>query len=96
VKRTTVLLSVLLAVSAGRAANACAAPTAPFCATRYGAFEDQDEFDRCRREMDSYKSEAEYFLSCVRRESEELKRKSDSLIEEYNSAVESFNRRARG
>jgi hypothetical protein len=46
--------------------------------------------------MNSYKSEAESFLSCMRRESEEFKRKTDSVIDEYNGAVESFNRRARG
>ena len=46
--------------------------------------------------MDSYKSEANDFLSCTKREADELKRKSDNLIQEYNDAVESFNRRARG
>jgi len=67
---------------------------------RYGAFEDQDEFRRCKREMESYQSEAQDLLSCTKREADDListlKRKSDSVIEEYNSAVESFNRRARG
>jgi hypothetical protein len=86
----------LIVFSADHAAYACSAPSAPFCATRHGSFDDQDEFDRCRREMNSFKSEAEDFLSCIRRESEDLKRKSDGLIEEYNGAIESFNRRARG
>jgi len=39
--------------------------------------------------MEAYKSEAQDFLSCT-------KRQSDGVIEEYNNAVESFNRRARG
>jgi hypothetical protein len=67
----------------------CSEPSAPYCASRYGAFDDQDEFRRCRSEMESYQSEVQDFLSC-------MKRKSDSVIQEYNSAVESFNRRARG
>jgi hypothetical protein len=46
--------------------------------------------------MTSYQSEAQDYLSCMRREADDLKRKSDTVIEEYNSAVESFNRRARG
>jgi hypothetical protein len=74
----------------------CSEPSAPSCATRYGAFDDQDDFDRCKRQMRSYQSEAEDFLSCTRREADDLKRKSDSVIQDYNNAVESFNRRARG
>ncbi|OSI74944.1 hypothetical protein BSZ22_01420 [Bradyrhizobium canariense] len=75
---------------------ACYAPSAPDCAERYSAFDDQDEFDRCRREMTNYQIEAQEFLACIRRETEELKRKSDGVIDEYNNAVEGFNRRARG
>jgi hypothetical protein len=78
----------------------CSVPSAPFCATRYGLFDDQDAFDRCKREMNSYKGEAESFLSCQKREADDylptLKRNSDDVIEEYSSAVETFNRRARG
>ena len=58
----------------------------PYCSTKYGAFDGEDEFRRCKREMDSYQSEAQEFISC-------MKRKSDSIIEQYNSAVQSFNRR---
>lgn len=59
----------------------CSEPTAPSCATRSGSFDDQDEFDRCRRQMTNYKSEVEDNLSCRQRE--------------YSDMVESFNRRAR-
>lgn len=52
-------------------------------------FDDQDTFNRCKRGMNSYKDEAESFLSCQKCE-------ADGVIEEYNSAVEAFNRRARG
>jgi len=77
----------------------CSAPSAPFCATRYGSFDDESEFRRCKFEIESYKNDAESFLACQKREADEylatLKRKSDSVIEEYNSTVETFNRRAR-
>jgi hypothetical protein len=89
-----VSLPLVAAVTPGFAY--CSEPSAPSCATRYGAFDDQDDFDRGKRQMSSYRSEADDFLSCTRREADDLKRKSDSVIEEYNSAVESFNRRARG
>jgi hypothetical protein len=84
------LLAFAILVVALKPADAsCYEPTAPSCATRYGAFDDQDDFDRCRRAMNSYKSETEDYLACIRRE-------SDHVIEDYNSAVQSFNRRARG
>jgi hypothetical protein len=89
------MILVSLAVSVSSAEAYCSAPTAPYCATRYGAFDDQDDFDRCKRQMASYQSEAQDFLSCTKREVDDLKRKSDGLINEYNDAVESFNRRAR-
>jgi hypothetical protein len=83
-------LPMLVLTSAATPANAyCSSPSAPSCAAQYGAFDDQDDFDRCKRQMSSYQSEAQDYLSCVRRE-------TDSAIEEYNSAVDSFNRRARG
>ena len=91
------LLMGMTLLCASTAAKAyCSAPSAPSCATRYGSFDDEDDFGRCKRQMRSYQSEAEDFLACTRREADDLKRKSDDLINEYNSAVQSFNRRAKG
>jgi hypothetical protein len=67
----------------------CSEPDAPYCATSYGAFDDEYDFDRCKSDMESYQSEVEEFLGCLKRESEQT-------LSEYNDAVESFNRRARG
>jgi hypothetical protein len=98
--RALLLVAAFSALSVPSALAYCSEPSAPFCATRYGAFDDEDQFIRCKREMVSYQSEAQNFLSCQKREADDLlstmKRKSDSVIDEYNSAVESFNRRARG
>jgi len=69
--------------------EACFKPDAPYCATTYGRFDDESDFDQCKIEMESYKSDVEEFLACQRRESQEA-------IDDYNEAVESFNRRARG
>jgi hypothetical protein len=65
----------------------CSEPSAPFCATRYGSFDDQDDFERCKRQMASYRDDAESFLSCTRREADELKRKSDNVIQEYTTPL---------
>ncbi len=67
----------------------CCQPSSPSCASRYGAFDDEDDFARCKRQITNFKDETEEFLRC-------LKRNSDAVIQDYNSAVESFNRRARG
>ena len=71
------------------AAYFCSEPSAPYCATEWDEFEDQDEFDSCRWEMESYGSELEDYLSCMRDE-------MDAALEEYNDAVASFNDRADG
>lgn len=73
-------------------AHACYEPTAPYCAERYGAFDDEWEFNRCKREMESYRDEVESFISCVSNEAEQ---QSQDAIDEYEDAVDSFNRRAR-
>jgi hypothetical protein len=99
-RTVAILLGAILSAVATQSQAFCSEPSAPYCASKYGAFDDQDEFRRCKSEMESYQSEAQDFLSCTKREADDListpKRKSDSVIEEYNSTVESFNRRARG
>jgi hypothetical protein len=83
------ILSIIELLGANASATAyCSSPSAPYCAARYGAFDDHDEFDRCKLQMSSYQSEAQDYLSCLRRE-------ADTAIEDYNGAVDSFNRRAR-
>lgn len=80
----------------GNAAAYCSKPDAPYCASEYGAFDGEDEFDRCKSEMNSYQSEVEDFISCLNREIEDLKRQGGSAADEYEDAVASFNRRAQG
>ena len=83
------LVAFWLAVAQGSAHAFCTKPTAPSCATRFGEFDDQDDFETCQRRMRSYKDETQTFLECQRTESQEA-------IDGYNDAVARFNRRARG
>lgn len=77
----------------------CSEPSAPSCASRFGAFEDEWEFDRCKSDMESYKSDVEDFMSCERREAQdavdEAERKAESAASDYSDAVDDFNRRTR-
>ncbi|MGO7370405.1 hypothetical protein ACCT04_16405 [Rhizobium ruizarguesonis] len=76
----------------------CSEPSAPSCASSFGEFGDQWKFDRCKREMESYKDDVENFIGCNNDEAEAAIRKarddSESAKSEYNDAVEAFNRRA--
>jgi hypothetical protein len=87
-------------VESSMALGYCSEPSAPFCATRYGEFDDEYDFDSCRRDMENYASEVEEYIACLQREVDdvvaEAQRESESALSEYNDAVDSFNRRARG
>lgn len=80
----------------------CSEPSAPYCATGYGAFSDEYQFNSCKREMESFASEADDYISCRADEATQIaqdaaddaKRDADSIINSYNDAVASFNRRA--
>lgn len=87
--RSFFLVSVLLALaSTAHAYDDCSEPEKPWCVQRYGAFDDEDDFNRCRSQIMSYRSEVEDYLSC-------LKENSGEATSEYDDAVSSFNRRAK-
>lgn len=78
--------------------TSCSKPDAPSCATRYGPFDDNDDFENCRRKMRYYQSDVETFNSCTADEFDAVKRELESEREDVrndvNDAVRSFNRRA--
>ena len=85
-------ITIALVVLGGKPAAAfyfCSEPTKPYCVDRYDKFDDEWEYRRCRSELESFKSQTEEFVEC-------LKRAADEALNEYRRAVQSFNRRARG
>ncbi|MGX9143496.1 hypothetical protein [Mesorhizobium sp. 128a] len=84
-------VAVCFDTSSAIASLYCSKPSTPSCAERYGSFDDQDEFDRCKREMEDYKSEVESYLDCNNRQA---RSENEEAISGYEDAVESFNRRA--
>lgn len=94
------LLALAMICSPSTSHAYCSEPSAPYCATSFGSFDDEDDFDNCKREMESYKYEVESYISCRNDEAQEAideanasNRKASS---EYSNAVDSFNRRAGG
>jgi hypothetical protein len=75
-------------VAPAMASAYCYEPNPPYCAGRYDAFDDEWEFDKCRREVEAYRSEVRTYLFC-------LQGQRDLAVQKVNDAVEGFNRRAR-
>ncbi|WP_245478130.1 MULTISPECIES: hypothetical protein [unclassified Mesorhizobium] len=83
-----ILVSSLLAGStSAEAFYYCTEPTAPSCTSRFGSFDDEWEFDRCKREMKNYQSDVETFIACNNSANEQA-------VSDYSDAVKKFNRRA--
>jgi hypothetical protein len=66
----------------------CSEPSEPSCVDGSGYFDDQDEFERCKSEVESYISDKEY-AECLANERNEA-------IDAANRIVEKFNCRAEG
>lgn len=94
-QQLSIYLAAMVLAGAGPAFGYCAEPSAPACATRYGSFDDQDDFERCRRQMISYRSDVEQFVSCQNDEIRKARSAAEDALQEYESMVERFNRRAK-
>ena len=70
----------LLAIT-GPASAFCIIPDQPTCAAKRGKFDDEWDFQRCRRQVVAMKEQSEEAIQCLRREFEEV--------------VDGFNRRAK-
>lgn len=88
------LLASLLLFSPSVSYAYCSEPSAPYCATSFGSFDDEDEYDRCKREMGSYRSDVERYMSCRNDEAQEASSDNSKARTEYSNAVDGFNRRA--
>jgi hypothetical protein len=84
-----IVASLVVPLMISEAGAFCSKPSAPYCASGTGNFDDSYDFDRCKGEMDYYRTEVEDFLGCVKRESSEV-------VDEYNDTIASFYRRVRG
>ena len=83
------LLIVGVGLLAATEANAFCTepPPSPICVAQSQPFQDQNEYNRCRRELEAYKIELEIFLSCLRAQS------NDAFLS-YQEALDNFVRRS--
>lgn len=69
----------------------CSEPSAPYCASSYGRFDDEYQFSSCKREMESYQSEVEDFQQCHKRQVDE----ANETARQATSEAEDIARKAR-
>lgn len=85
-------ITFILSISASTLAFAyCSEPTAPYCASSYGKFDDEYQFSSCKREMESYQSEVEDFQQCHKRQVNE----ANDTARQAASEAEDVARKAR-
>jgi len=87
------IAGLLLIVGTVAAGAHCSKPAAPPCTEKSDRLDDREEFDHCRREMETYKFNVAIYGECVRGEA---RKQVEDATREYNAVVESFNRRVRG
>ena len=68
----------------------CREPRVPSCTANYGAFFDEADFDRCKREMEDYRDDVKKFIDCLQGAAANDIREVQT---NYSDAVDSFNRR---
>lgn len=66
----------------------CSEPSAPSCATGYGSFDGEWEFDSCKRDMESYQSEVEAFYQCNKRQAQEFVDKAEEARTEAEDEIQ--------
>ncbi|WP_234906723.1 hypothetical protein [Rhizobium rhizogenes] len=74
-------------VGVGTAHAYCSEPSAPYCVSSYGKFDDQSDFEQCKREVESYKSEIEDFVRCEERDVDEANDAAKKAASEAEDAL---------
>ena len=77
-------LLLIIALLFSTPAWACYEPSAPLCQSSPYTFDDNYSFQTCRNELESYSSDVEEYIACLRR-------KQNDVVEELNSAISEFN-----
>jgi hypothetical protein len=62
----------------------CTEPTEPYCLSLSSEFRSQYDFSSCRSSVESFRSEAQSYRECLRRNDREV-------VEEVNRVVRKFN-----
>lgn len=67
----------------------CMEPSEPSCITRYGTFDDEVSFSRCRREVEQFVSNMTDYRNC-------LVQNHNESIDHVDRVIDRFNCRAQG
>lgn len=82
---TTAALTLLFAhLATAQTYQSCYEPDPPSCIDRFGTFDDEWSFDRCRRDMEDYVDEMVSFRSCLANWHEAAGNEVEDVIERFN------------
>ena len=62
----------------------CDEPDPPYCIDRYGTFDDEWSFTRCRREVEYYLDDVADFQQCLSGWFDAAGREADDVVERFN------------
>lgn len=85
--KSIALTTIILLGASGSASAFCSQPSAPSCASGYGSFDDEWEFDSCKRDMETYRSEVESFTLCHQREVDAANEEAEDKAREARDAA---------
>ena len=81
--------SITLASSPSHAFLFCNEPREPSCVDGNGYFDDEDQFNSCKSEVENYISDVKTYTECLIEE-------HDKAVKQSNDVIEKFNCRAAG
>ncbi|PJE33761.1 hypothetical protein PSM7751_04254 [Pseudooceanicola marinus] len=64
--------------------HSCYEPDPPNCIDRYGTFDDEWSFDRCRGEVEDYVDDVGYFQSCLADWHQAIGYEAEDVIDRFN------------
>ncbi|WEZ83525.1 hypothetical protein P6U16_01315 [Rhizobium sp. 32-5/1] len=64
------LTALVFLTTSQNAFSYCSEPSAPSCASGYGSFTDEYEFESCKNDMERFKSQVEEFVDCNNNEAQ--------------------------
>ncbi len=81
------VVGIMLATGYSTSASAflfCSEPTKPSCIDRYGTFDDELSFDRCKSEVESYLRNAQSYRSCLIDQVNNTKSEANAVVDKFN------------
>ena len=78
------ICSITLASSPSHAFLFCSEPREPSCVDGNGYFDDEDQFNGCKSEVENYIGDVKTYTACLTDEHDKAVKQSNDIIEKFN------------